>query len=100
MLHDDASRLKMLLIKSDVWHYEEEFRLICPRFTDIKGHPLVMDGNYLSIGHNDLKSIIVGCQADDETINAIETLVKEHAPGVTVRQAKRSLNKYRLVIEG
>lgn len=100
LLHEPESYLNMLLIKSDVWDYEEEFRLICPRFTDVKEHPLIMDGNYLSLGPNDLRSIIVGCQADNETINAIETLVREHAPGVTVRQAKRALNKYRLVIEG
>src|SRR5260370_34962522 len=89
----------MLLIKSDVWHYEEEFRLICPRFTDIKGHPLVMDGNYLSIGHNDLKSIIVGCQASDETISSIKRLVGVHAPTVIIRRAKRAPKRNRLIIE-
>jgi Protein of unknown function (DUF2971) len=100
LLYDPASYMQMLLIKSDVWAYEEEFRLICPRFTDVKEHPLMMDGNYLSIGANDLKSIIVGCQADDETITAIKTLVGEHAPTVQVRQARRAPNKYRLVIDG
>jgi Protein of unknown function (DUF2971) len=99
LLHESESRLSMLLIKSDVWDYEQEFRLICPRFTDVKDNPLIMDGNYLSLGPNDLKSIIVGCQANDETIKAVKTLVKEHAPGVAVRQAKRAPNKYRLVIE-
>jgi hypothetical protein len=99
LLHDD-SKLDMLIIKSDVWFYEEEFRLICPRFTDIKDHPLIMDGNYLSFDSIDLKSIIVGCQAEDETIKTVRALVEEHAPGVVVRRARRAPNKYRLVIEG
>ena len=99
LLHESESRLSMLLIKSDVWAYEQEFRLICPRFTEVKDHPLIMDGNYLSLGPNDLKSIIVGCQADEETTKTLKMLVKEHAPGVTVRQAKRAPNKYRIVIE-
>ena len=80
LLHDPESRLQILLIKSDVWRYEDEFRLICPRFTDVKAHPLFMDGKYLPIGANDLKSIIVGCQADDGTIKAIKALVEKHAP--------------------
>ncbi len=100
LLHDPESHYQMLLIKSDVWSYEEEFRLICPRFTDVRQHPLIMDGDYLSIGANDLKSIIVGCQADEGTKEAIKTLVEEHAPSVAVRHAKRAPNKYRLVIEG
>lgn len=100
LLHDMDSRLQMLLIKSDVWAYEQEFRLICPRFTDIKESPLIMQGNYLSIGPNDLKSIILGCQAEDETIETVTALVEQHAPGVVVRQAKRAPNKYRLIIEG
>jgi hypothetical protein len=58
-----------------------------------------MQGSYLSISPNDLKSIIVGCQANDATIASIKTLVAKHAPGVVVRQAKRAPNKYRLVIE-
>jgi len=97
LIHDP---LQMLLIKSDVWAYEQEFRLICPRFTDVKELPTILDGNHLSIARDDLKSIIVGCQASDDTVGAIKALVEEHAPGVAVRQARRALNKYRLVIEG
>lgn len=99
LLHDRESYLKMLLIKSDVWAYEREYRLICPRFTDVKESPLITDGNYLSIGPEDLKSIIVGCQAEDETIKTVTALVKEHAPNVAVRRARRASNKYRLIIE-
>jgi hypothetical protein len=99
LLYELESQRKMLLVKSDVWIYEQEFRLICPRFTNVKGSPLIMDGNYLSIGPTDLKSIILGCQADGQTTATVKALVKEHAPHVLIRQAKRSPNKYRLVIE-
>jgi hypothetical protein len=77
-----------------------EYRLICPRFTDVKESQLILEGDYLSIGPDDLKSIIVGCQADDTAITMVNALVKQHAPGVAVRRAMRSPNKYRLVIEG
>lgn len=58
-----------------------------------------MEGNYLSFDAADLRSIILGCQATDESIQTVRALVKEHAPTVAVRQARRALNKYRLVIE-
>ncbi len=99
LLHEQESRLQVVLIKSDVWAYEQEFRLICARFTNVKGSPLLMDGDYLSIGSGDLKSIIIGCQADDGTTNTIKALVRELAPQVAVRYASRAPNKYRLVIE-
>ena len=99
LLHEPASYLKMLLIKSDDWAREQEFRLICQRFTDVKESPLILDGDYLSIGPNDLKSVIVGCQTDEQTINVVTELVEEYAPSIVVRRAVRSLNKYRLIIE-
>jgi hypothetical protein len=99
-LHDPESyRSTMLLTKSDDWAYEQEYRLICPRFTDLEEHPFIMDGNYLPIGQTDLKSIILGCQATDATIASAKALAAKHAPAVAVRKATRSPNKYRLVIE-
>jgi hypothetical protein len=75
-------------------------RLICPRFTDVKFHPLLMDGNYLPFNPSDLKSVIVGCQAENETVEQVRALVAQNAPATRVRQAKRAVNKYRLKIEG
>ena len=100
LLHDPDSRFTMLLAKSDDWIYEQEFRLICPRFTDVSASPLVMEGNYLQIGADDLTSVILGCQVAGEAKAKIGELVRDHAPNVRVRQARRDLNKYRLVIEG
>jgi hypothetical protein len=88
----------MLLVKSDDWTYEQEFRLICPRFTDVAESPLIMHSGYLQIGPRDLTSIILGCQIDDDANVKIRELVRKHAPHVKVRQARRALNKYRLVI--
>ncbi len=99
LFHVAEDAMRMLLIKSDIWGYEQEFRLICPRFTNVTT-PFLMNGDYLSIGPRDLKSIIVGCQAKDETIKAITGLVQEHAPHVALRYARRAPDRYDLVIEG
>lgn len=91
---------ELFLVKSDVWSYEQEFRLICPRGAAIlKRNPFTMEGNYLSIGDDDLSSIILGCQLEDEAAAVIAQLVAQHSPTVRVRKARRSPNSYRLVID-
>jgi hypothetical protein len=89
--------IRILIVKSDVWSYEEEFRLVCPRDTQEPDHPLLLNGGYLSFENRALTSIIVGCQAD---YGAIKTFVATHAPQLPVRKAVRAPNKYRLIIEG
>jgi hypothetical protein len=96
--HDPERGFKMLLFKSDDWMYEREFRLICHRLADVKDAPLLMDGNYLSIGPTDLTSIIMGCQIIDAAARTIRDLVQEHAPHVKVLQAQRAIDKYQIVI--
>ncbi len=98
LLHDPDVGIKMLVVKSDDWKYEKEFRLICPRFTDVKDSVLIMDGNYLPIGPRDLASILLGCQITDQAAHIIQDLVRQHAPDVKVRQARRALHKYHLAI--
>lgn len=113
-LNDPGFEINMLLVKSDDWRYEKEFRLICPRhtdprFTDADPHsiifhsiafhsPLITVGNYLQIGPV-LTSIILGCQIEDEAAAKIGELAREHAPHVRVRRARRASNQYRLVVE-
>lgn len=99
VLGDPDLHRKLLAIKSDDWQYEQEFRMLGVRWADMPNPPLLMEGNYLPINPNDLTAIILGCQADPATISAIIALIKEHAPRVAVKQAKRALNKYQLIIE-
>ena len=56
---------------------------------DVRASPLIMEGNYLGIGPTDLTSIILGCQIDDKAKAKIQELVRDHAPKVRVRQAKK-----------
>jgi hypothetical protein len=97
-IDDVKDHINILITKSNVWRYEEEFRLVCPRSTDVPGHPLAMQGDYLPIGNDSLKSIIVGCQASHRTVTALRVFIQEHAPDVVLRRTVRSLNKYRLMI--
>lgn len=88
----------MLLAKSEDWAYENEFRLIGVRSADIPS-PMLLDDHYLPIGGNDLKSIIFGCQMEEDEKASIRSIVRAHAPHVATRQAVRAFNEYRLIIE-
>ena len=98
LLHEQGGHPTILLSKSDVWDYEEEHRLICPRVTNVPNHPLLMSGNYLRIGDRDLKSIILGCRASNETVQSARNLLAEFAPHLALQHARRLSNKYRLEI--
>ena len=100
-LHDDSEEaaLLILLSKSDVWSYEEEYRLIAQeRAVAIPdADTLMTDDSFLQLPVGALRAIITGCQTDHDSIR---TLVQRMAPQVRVRRAVRVPNRYELAIEG
>jgi hypothetical protein len=98
-LSDESLRNQFLLIKSDVWCYEKEYRLICPVSSDVtqsKESPFILKDKFLSVEGNALKAIIIGCQAEQPVIDAIRSLRDNHAPGVSLKRITRPDNKYLL----
>jgi hypothetical protein len=92
----------MLVVKSDVWRYEQEYRVICPTSvdaTDIKDSLLILEDGFLDIGPNALEAVIIGCQMSDEAVSLIRRLIREHSPNVKMRQAVRAAHDYRLQLE-
>lgn len=100
-LHDnsEAASLSILLSKSDVWQYEQEYRLIAQeRAVAIPGADTLMtDDSLLRLPAMALRAIVAGCQADYDRVRG---LVAQVAPQVTVRRAVRVPNRYELAIEG
>jgi len=86
--------LDVILTKSKDWECEQEFRIVgTPNGV---GHPLKLDGDYLSLPPRALLSVIVGCRGDYE---AVRKIVNEHAPGLAVKRALRTPYHYSLTIE-
>lgn len=97
--NSDEANLLTLLAKSDVWSYEREYRLVAQeRSVAVKdADTLITDQSFLQLPPDALRSVIVGCQADYDNIQA---LVKRIAPQVKVKQAVRVPNRYQLAIVG
>jgi len=82
-----------ILTKSDVWQYEQEFRImgVPSRKT---GAAIELDGDYLPID-TALIGVILGCEADAK---AIRRFFMGHAPHMPLYQAERANDEYRLQI--
>jgi hypothetical protein len=91
--------LDLLLMKSDVWSYENEFRIIGlagDSERPVKEHPLLIKDGFLDIGEGALKAIIIGCEANyEEIVNLIRTC----DPTIAIKRAVRSPTEFRLVVE-
>jgi len=98
-LYDDSDEatLLALLAKSDVWRYENEYRLVVQKEATAWPDPqlLKLDGHFLKFPQGALVSIITGCQADH---NQIQDLVHSVEPGVRVRRATRVPNRFEIAI--
>ncbi len=96
---DWGAMASMLRIKSSVWAYEDEYRVLA---RDAKADDLppdflpVTDGDFLSLPRGTLKAVIAGCNAD---FGAIHTIVKENAPDVRFKRCIRPDDRYSLSIE-
>jgi len=95
---NERDNQRMILSKSKVWAYENEYRLIAEEF-DPLSKPIisVTNNNFLDIPVGLITSIIVGCQADYDQINKMVKLIN---PTIAVKRAVRVDGKYELSIVG
>jgi hypothetical protein len=91
-----------LITKSEDWSYEAEWRLVAEErgFAQDPMPPdlLITDNDLLTLPRGVLKSVTIGCLADETSRVLIEHLVKSHAPDVLVRQASLAPDRYELRI--
>lgn len=97
----DQNIMQILLNKSSVWAYENEYRAIAhegpvDRDTNPQFLPLT-DKNYLSMPEGALTAVIAGSAA---SFDAIKALVDQHAPGLAVKRAVCAEETYKIDIKG
>ncbi|HLG99435.1 MAG TPA: DUF2971 domain-containing protein [Bryobacteraceae bacterium] len=89
----------ILLDKSIVWAYEDEYRVLA---RDSKADALPTDflpvtgKDFLPLPVGALTAVIAGCNAD---LDAVTSIVQAHAPSIRVQRCVRAHNKYALSIE-
>lgn len=87
--------------KSDVWSYENEFRVIGQeRNSNPQGEVLRTRSGLLNFRLAYLNSIIFGCSMDARAKQEIASIARRQIwPPIQLKQMKRSRDKYDLVIE-
>lgn len=86
--------MELILTKSSDWSYEEEYRLISIDASRSSGF-LQLHGDFFRLPDGALKSVIIGCQADHQTIT---NLIRHNAPELPIKRVVRSRNAYKLEI--
>jgi len=89
---DDQETIKALLTKSDIWAYEEEYRLLARDYLRPLGDFPLTVGNYAKLDDTALIGIVIGCQ--NPHIDEILEMVVRYKPDITVRSALRLPHKY------
>jgi hypothetical protein len=96
---DDDENLLPLLTKSDVWQYEDEYRLVAQEQAQaVPAATLICRNNLLRLPGGALEAVIVGCNARPDTVKTLREMVKKHAPGLTTKRAVRVRNHYALIV--
>lgn len=95
---DDDENLKPLLTKSDVWDYEDEFRVI------VTEHPFVYPDvpttkeGLLALPKGALRSVIVGAEMPTSDREVVKTLVADSGWGVELKVASLVPDRYEFQI--
>jgi hypothetical protein len=96
---DDAI-VTIMLTKSRAWKYEDEYRLIAQERAHALGAeaPLITDDSSLPLSDGSLQAIIVGCLADNATLDAVRGVVGEASYPIALKRAVKVPNQYKLVV--
>lgn len=91
---DEEEDLRLLLTKSAVWGYEDEFRLIVSE--DPFKFPNVpkSEGGFLALPKGALRSVIVGAKMPASDREAVKTLVADSEWGVELKVASSVPDRY------
>ncbi len=94
-----SENLKPLFTKSQVWKYEDEYRLIAQETGAANsGGTLFSKNNYVDIPEGALPGIVVGCMSSDETVDAIQELVETSNNAINIMKATRAADRFELNI--
>jgi hypothetical protein len=88
-----------LVTKSADWSYEAEWRLIAEERAFAQSRfSIKTDNDFLTVPVDTLRSVTIGCLADEATRMLITRVVRNNARGVVVRQATIAPDRYDLII--
>ena len=91
-----AENLLPLIAKSEMWKYENEYRLVAQDTANATGHETLLATNgFLKLPAGALQSVIVGCQG---SYDVVQNLVRKCNPGFPVLHARKVDNRYALEI--
>ncbi|MCO4882974.1 DUF2971 domain-containing protein [Paraburkholderia caribensis] len=93
---DNNANLVPIFMKSNVWEYEREYRLIAEERDQPRANMLTTRNSTLRLAGGALVGVVLGCQCDEN--RALEVLGR-YGQNLRVRRAKRVPDRYALTLE-
>ncbi|MDR8763971.1 DUF2971 domain-containing protein [Burkholderia multivorans] len=93
---DNNANLVPIFTKSDVWAYENEYRMIAEERQQPRMNMLATQGSSLRLARGALVGVVLGCQCDEDRALA---LLDQYGRDLRVRRAKRRMDRYSLTLE-
>jgi Protein of unknown function (DUF2971) len=97
---DEGNLRTIMLTKSRAWKYEEEYRLIAQERAYASGAeaPLITDDSFLRLPDGSLQAIIVGCLAEQATVDAVRGVIGEASYPIALKRVVKLPNRYQLLV--
>jgi hypothetical protein len=93
---DNNANLVPIFTKSDVWAYENEYRMIAEERQQPRQNMLATQNSILRLARGALAGVVLGCQCDEDRVL---DLIDRYGRDLRVRRAKRVQDKYALTLE-
>ncbi|MBH9648045.1 DUF2971 domain-containing protein [Burkholderia vietnamiensis] len=93
---DNNANLVPIFTKSDVWEYENEYRLIAEERDQPRVNMLTTRESTLQLARGALVGVVLGCQCDED--RALD-LIDRYGRDLRVRRARRVPDRYALTLE-
>ena len=94
-----SSDILPLIVKSKIWSYEKEWRLIAEDEKNSMSEKTYKTKNdFLRISRKTLKSVILGCRISEKGKETVHQIIKKYASHVVISEAKVLDDRYGLEI--
>ena len=95
---DEGVDLKSLVVKSCMWSYEDEFRLVATESRYTFPNVPTANNGFVSLPKGALQSVIIGCQMTERDRDMVRSLVLNSGWDVGLKKARIIPDRYELEI--
>ena len=95
---DEDENLRVLLVKSLAWRYEDEFRVVAEELPYTSAGVLSTKDGFVRLPQGALQSVTVGALMPLAERQVVRSLVEQSGWGIALKEALRASDRYKLEV--